>query len=595
MHDDPSEWKMLDDLLGIQVQDDEFDPDRRFGFVGRCSTEDNQDPKTSRDWQLSNATALAPGRIVEIYFDTGQSRSVPWDRRPNASRLLSDLKNPHRGWTAIVVGEGQRCWFGNQFSLIAPRLEAYGVGIWIPELGGAYESSNTAHNMMMSMLGGMSQSERQHVQQRTRAAMDAQVLNEGRHQGGRAPYGYRTIDGQPHPNPSRAAQGLRLRLLSIDESAAAVVRRIFRDYIAGAGASAIAAALNREGIPCPSAHRPEQNTHRSGAGWQASTVAAILQNPRYTGYAVFGRWFKKDELLDPDDVAAGYVSRVRRSNADRVVRSKRPAHPKIVSVATFTEAHLIRRARASTDHRVRVRAGGNLLANMPREYVLRGRIRCVYCDRRMQAGMLHGAVYYRCAARTLAPGSVVRDEHPPTVNLRESHIVGPLNRWLAGLFNAQNRRETLAMLLQAVNADDGEARRKQLKQKTTDAELKLRRHRAAIEAGVDPATLVAAMNSAQADKAVAIAELERLPVRVAVSLTEIAAVIDALGDIDAVLNAGAPAARADLYAALGVAIRYPRGDRVAETTASPCGIGTGVWNAAPVLSTRIDLTRNGWA
>jgi hypothetical protein len=36
-------------------------------------------------------------------------------------------------------------------------------------------------------------------------------------------------------------------------------------------------------------------------------VAAILQNPRYTGYAVFGRWAKKEELIDPDDVAAGYA------------------------------------------------------------------------------------------------------------------------------------------------------------------------------------------------------------------------------------------------------------------------------------------------
>lgn len=39
-------------------------------------------------------------------------------------------------------------------------------------------------------------------------------------------------------------------------------------------------------------------------GWQPSTVVAILSNPRYTGYAVYGRWQKVEELLDPDDVAA---------------------------------------------------------------------------------------------------------------------------------------------------------------------------------------------------------------------------------------------------------------------------------------------------
>ncbi|WP_369123102.1 recombinase family protein [Nocardia amamiensis] len=38
-----------------------------------------------------------------------------------------------------------------------------------------------------------------------------------------------------------------------------MVQRIFRDYIAGRGDKAIAHELNREDIPCPSAHRPEQN------------------------------------------------------------------------------------------------------------------------------------------------------------------------------------------------------------------------------------------------------------------------------------------------------------------------------------------------
>ena len=61
--------------------------------------------------------------------------------------------------------------------------------------------------MLMSQLGAMSESERQHVQARVRAAMDAQVVNEGRYQGGRAPYGYKIIDGGPHPNPRKSGEG----------------------------------------------------------------------------------------------------------------------------------------------------------------------------------------------------------------------------------------------------------------------------------------------------------------------------------------------------------------------------------------------------
>lgn len=47
--------------------------------------------------------------------------------------------------------------------------------------------------------------------------MDAQVINEVRHQGGLAPYGYEVIDGAPRPNPRKAAEEYRLRVLSLDD------------------------------------------------------------------------------------------------------------------------------------------------------------------------------------------------------------------------------------------------------------------------------------------------------------------------------------------------------------------------------------------
>src|SRR5205807_2677769 len=133
-------------------------------------------------------------------------------------------------------------------------------------------------------------------------------------------------DGGPHPNPRKAAEGYRLRVLAIDEPSAAVVQRIFDEYCDGIGDRAIANGLNRDGIPCPSARRPDQNRHRLADGWQGSTVRSILENARYTGYAVFGRWTKHETLLDPDDVAAGHVTRFRRSSPDRVVRSRKQAH-----------------------------------------------------------------------------------------------------------------------------------------------------------------------------------------------------------------------------------------------------------------------------
>jgi DNA invertase Pin-like site-specific DNA recombinase len=321
-------WVTLDGLLGVEVVDHVDDGLGPVAVYGRCSTEDNQDPETSRGWQFGNARKFVEplgGTIGAEYFDIGLSRSVPWERRDQSAELLAALKDPNRGWDAVVVGEGTRCWFGNQFSLIAPRFEAYGVDLWVPELGGKYDPRNPSHKMLMSVLGGMSESERQHVQARVRAAMDAQVLNEGRHQGGRAPYGYVVVDGGPHPNPRKSAEGYRLRVLAIDDEAAEVVRRIFAEYLDGKGDRAIANSLNRDGIPCPSARRPEQNRHRLADGWQGSTVRSILENPRYTGYAFFGRWTKQETLLDPGGpVAAAGAS------GDRVGR---PVHRSDVAAA----------------------------------------------------------------------------------------------------------------------------------------------------------------------------------------------------------------------------------------------------------------------
>jgi hypothetical protein len=56
----------------------------RFAFYGRVSTEDWQDPESSRARQLAQAVMLVAGRgvIAAEFFDTGHSRTLAWPRRP---------------------------------------------------------------------------------------------------------------------------------------------------------------------------------------------------------------------------------------------------------------------------------------------------------------------------------------------------------------------------------------------------------------------------------------------------------------------------------------------------------------------------------
>lgn len=120
----------------------------RFAFYGRVSTEDQQDPAASRNWQLTRARSLIDGHgaVVEEFFDIGMSRSIPWKRRPEAARLLGAVKATDRTFDAIVLGEPQRAFYGNQYGLTYPVLQHFGVGLWVPEVGGAIDPDSEAHD-----------------------------------------------------------------------------------------------------------------------------------------------------------------------------------------------------------------------------------------------------------------------------------------------------------------------------------------------------------------------------------------------------------------------------------------------------------------
>ena len=95
----------------------------------------NKTQPPSRQWQISRAeTLIAPrgGEIVAEYFDIGESRSLPWKRRPEATRLLDALTNPDRGFEAVVIGEPQRAFYGSQYGDTFPLFVHFDVELWVP-------------------------------------------------------------------------------------------------------------------------------------------------------------------------------------------------------------------------------------------------------------------------------------------------------------------------------------------------------------------------------------------------------------------------------------------------------------------------------
>ena len=383
----------------------------RFVFYGRVSTEDWQDPVTSRARQLQQAVMLTAGHgvIVAESFDTGESRALPWARRPQAAALVAQLADPDRGWDAIVIGEYERAFYGNQFASMAPLFEHYGIQLWMPEVGGRVDWHAEDHEQTMLALGLSSKREITRTRVRVRTAMAAQTLEQGRYLGGRPPYGYRLGDAGPHPNKAHAAWGRRAHRLEPDPDTAPVVTWMFAQRLAGHSAARITRALNDAGVPCPSAVDPGRNPHRTGAAWTLRTVAAILANPRYTGRQVWNRQRTDFDLADPANTTLGHRQVQRWNLPEGWVISKQPAHAALVSEADFIAAQDTAVPRGPAGQAVR-------------RYLLAGLIACGQCERRLESAWSNGKPAYRCRhGYTSATGP--DQDRPKNAYVREDQIL----------------------------------------------------------------------------------------------------------------------------------------------------------------------------
>jgi DNA invertase Pin-like site-specific DNA recombinase len=566
------QWSAFDDMIRRAPADSGRPMALKLAFYGRCSTEDNQDPDTSREWQLRAARALVEpvgGEIVAEYFDVGISRSLPWKRREQAKALLKAIGDPKRAWDAVVVGEGQRCFFGSQFADVAPLFEHYGIALYVPELGGAYNSRNSTHYVLMSITGGMGRSERQVVQTRVRLGMAAQVEVQGRFQGGRPPFGYTVEAIGPHPNPRKAAEGYQLKRLTPDPATAPAVQRIFAEYLGGRTFREIADGLNSDGVACPSAHRPEQNPHRRGDGWQISTLSTILSNPRYTGFEYWGKAGRVEELADPDDVSLGYQVRFRRAAPQSAVRSRQIAHEPLVSVKDFIEAQ-----RLTSDRGGRIRIGVRGVEKQrasKQVYAMRGVLRCRICNRKMEASQRGGILYFRCRSRDLVPGSEVLARHPANFYVRHDELVIGLHAWLGGLFSPDERERTIKLLADAHNLPlPEEAGEAQNEARRHDLRRRRDRLQDAIEAGADPAALVDRLNAVHRELAVIEAETaaqRTVAQRPVVDAQALGDLLDSLTDVaKEVFTEADPAELEQFYRSIGLAVSYDHESRSAEAS-----------------------------
>jgi hypothetical protein len=217
----------------------------------------------------------------------------------------------------------------------------------------------------------------------------------------------------------------------------------------------IAARLNADPAACPPP---------GDSGWTVAAIFGILRNPKYTGHMVFGRQHQD---------AAGHRT---RTPPGEWLWSPQLAHPAIITREMYDAAQEVAATKAGS----RDGTGPSTHAITRRTYILRGRVRCRACRRRM-SGITRNAsartgpgtyTYYACHHDPANPRQAAQaPDHPRTISIREDTLLEVIRDFFATRVFGPGRAELLAAALPATAAQDT-ARREKLA-----AALRKRLHR----------------------------------------------------------------------------------------------------------------------
>jgi len=195
-----------------------------------------------------------------------------------------------------------------------------------------------------------------------------------------------------------ARQGRTKARLVLDPVRAPVIGQMFTWRVVDKlGLPAIAARLNAN----PALYPPPN----PATGWTAQNIAAMLANPKYTGYMVYSRHHNRNGHRIP-------------APHDQWLWSPEPVHPAIIDRDTWQIAQGIGAEHGTS----RDGDDPNTHPATARFYPYRGRVRCRDCQRRM-AGNTYGkptslSSYYRPVPAQLGqPQARRRPPRPPPLRL----------------------------------------------------------------------------------------------------------------------------------------------------------------------------------
>lgn len=491
----------------------------RIAAYARYSSDQQRDASLEDQLRNCRSYAARQGWPEPVAYTDAAISGARRDR-PAYRQLLTDIGQ--QAYDVLLVDDLSRLSRDSaECAHVVKRLRFAGV-----RLIGVCDGIDTArksHKADVGLRGLMSELYLDDLADKTHRGLEGRA-RAGASAGG-LPYGYRVTE-----------VGQRI----IDAAQAAIVRRIYAEYLAGSSPREIATSLNRDGVPAPRGHAWCQSAVRG----DLKRGLGILVNPIYAGRQVWNRshWIKHPET--------GNRVRQERPESEWIVTEQ--PELRIIEPGLFDAAQMRLRARSQTHSGQTGRS---------HRYLLSGILRCPDCGGRM---ILCDRYAYTCAAHK------DRGTCPSRLRIPRAAIERALLARVRAelLTDAAFQRFSRAVRdeLARVAPSSETARRK-----LADAERVRDNLMAALRAGIITPTVRAELQAAEAEVASARRELEAVrawsPKTFLPRAREIwRGLVDDLGDV----VTRTPAARESLRALIGdrIPLRNENGAIYAEITPS---------------------------
>jgi site-specific DNA recombinase len=269
-------------------------------FIGRTSTATLQDPRASLRRQLRSARDwLPPGWfIAAVYWDIEsggldlearsqgeaykQVTGTGLPRDGGMADLLAEASSPAAKFAAVVCEDIERSGRDMFNALkLEKELSRHGIPLFATDEPADIEGVNATTVLVRRVKQGVAEWFRLQLKEKIWKGLIEHSLDGWNI--GSPPYGYQA-ERIPHPVPYKAAQGRTKARLVLDPVRAPVMEQVFTwRTVDKLGLPAIANRLNAD----PRRYPPPNPA--AVTGWTVGNLAAMLRNPKYTGYMVYGR------------------------------------------------------------------------------------------------------------------------------------------------------------------------------------------------------------------------------------------------------------------------------------------------------------------